>query len=154
VRGGGEGWCGGVEAFSSLSLLLGRNSWRNAFAWTVGLTVVAAVTQSCAVHDLLSVFLTTRGIPSTPCGLPASRLQHPEARITLTPQSTIATALEQALLHKGLHSYRLDGDNIRFGLNKDLGFDPASRVENVSRNKLPGGLMTEERGLRDWRAKR
>lgn len=33
-------------------------------------------------------------------------------------QSTIATALEQHLLHKGLHSYRLDGDNIRFGLNK------------------------------------
>lgn len=35
-------------------------------------------------------------------------------------------------MHKGLHAYRLDGDNIRFGLNKDLGFDPASRVENVS----------------------
>lgn len=49
-----------------------------------------------------------------------------------TPQSTIATALEQHLLHKGLHSFRLDGDNIRFGLNKDLGFDPNSRVENVS----------------------
>lgn len=47
-------------------------------------------------------------------------------------QSTIATALEQHLLHKRLHAYRLDGDNIRFGLNKDLGFDPASRVENVS----------------------
>lgn len=47
-------------------------------------------------------------------------------------QSTIATALEQHLLHKGLHSFRLDGDNIRFGLNKDLGFDPNSRVENVS----------------------
>jgi hypothetical protein len=47
------------------------------------------------------------------------------------PQSTIATALEQHLLHKRLHAYRLDGDNIRFGLNKDLGFDPTSRVENL-----------------------
>lgn len=51
--------------------------------------------------------------------------------LSASGKSTIATALEQHLLHKGLHAYRLDGDNIRFGLNKDLGFDPASRVENV-----------------------
>ncbi|KAL7422748.1 Adenylyl-sulfate kinase [Cryptotrichosporon argae] len=53
--------------------------------------------------------------------------------LSASGKSTIATALEQHLLHKGLHSYRLDGDNIRFGLNKDLGFDPASRVENIRR---------------------
>ncbi len=35
-----------------------------------------------------------------------------------TPQSTIATALEQHLLHRKLHAFRLDGDNVRFGLNK------------------------------------
>lgn len=52
--------------------------------------------------------------------------------LSASGKSTIATALEQTLLHRGLHSFRLDGDNIRFGLNKDLGFDPASRVENVS----------------------
>lgn len=52
--------------------------------------------------------------------------------LSASGKSTIATALEQHLLSKGLHSFRLDGDNIRFGLNKDLGFDPASRVENVS----------------------
>jgi len=53
--------------------------------------------------------------------------------LSASGKSTIATALEQHLLHKGLHAYRLDGDNIRFGLNKDLGFDPASRVENIRR---------------------
>ena len=44
-------------------------------------------------------------------------------------------ALEQALLRKplGLAAYRLDGDNIRFGLNKDLGFTPKDREENIRR---------------------
>ncbi|KAG8213858.1 adenylylsulfate kinase [Butyriboletus roseoflavus] len=48
-------------------------------------------------------------------------------------KSTIACALEQHLLHEQKFSYRLDGDNIRFGLNKDLGFDEKSRVENIRR---------------------
>lgn len=42
-------------------------------------------------------------------------------------------ALEQHLLHLHFNAYRLDGDNIRFGLNNDLGFDAASRVENIRR---------------------
>ncbi|WOO83844.1 Adenylyl-sulfate kinase [Vanrija pseudolonga] len=53
--------------------------------------------------------------------------------LSASGKSTIATALEQALLHRHLHSFRLDGDNIRFGLNKDLGFDPKSREENIRR---------------------
>ena len=48
-------------------------------------------------------------------------------------QSTVACALEQHLLHLKKFSYRLDGDNIRFGLNKDLGFDEKSRTENIRR---------------------
>ena len=48
-------------------------------------------------------------------------------------QSTIACALEQTLLHQGKFAYRLDGDNVRLGLNKDLGFDEQSRVENIRR---------------------
>lgn len=48
-------------------------------------------------------------------------------------QSTIACALEQHLLHLKKVSYRLDGDNVRFGLNKDLGFDEKSRNENIRR---------------------
>ena len=48
-------------------------------------------------------------------------------------KSTIANALEQALFLEGYHSYLLDGDNVRHGLNKDLGFDDAARVENIRR---------------------
>ncbi|KAI9569579.1 adenylylsulfate kinase [Boletus coccyginus] len=48
-------------------------------------------------------------------------------------KSTIACALEQHLLHQHKFSYRLDGDNVRFGLNRDLGFDEKSRVENIRR---------------------
>lgn len=53
--------------------------------------------------------------------------------LSASGKSTIATALEQHLLSLGLHSYRLDGDNIRFGLNKDLGFSEADRNENIRR---------------------
>lgn len=48
-------------------------------------------------------------------------------------KSTIASALEQVLVHRGFHCYRLDGDNIRFGLNKNLGFSPDDRKENIRR---------------------
>lgn len=53
--------------------------------------------------------------------------------LSASGKSTIATALEQHLLHKGVNSYRLDGDNIRFGLNKDLGFSEKDRNENIRR---------------------
>ncbi|KAF1357059.1 Adenylylsulfate kinase-domain-containing protein [Delphinella strobiligena] len=53
--------------------------------------------------------------------------------LSASGKSTIATALEQHLLQKGLSTYRLDGDNVRFGLNKDLGFDEKSRNENIRR---------------------
>lgn len=45
----------------------------------------------------------------------------------------MATALEQHLLHLGLAAYRLDGDNVRFGLNRDLGFSERDRTENIRR---------------------
>ena len=48
-------------------------------------------------------------------------------------KSTIAVALEQALLQRGKHSYRLDGDNVRHGLNKNLGFSAEDRAENIRR---------------------
>ena len=53
--------------------------------------------------------------------------------LSASGKSTIACALEQHLLHRRKFTYRLDGDNIRFGLNKDLGFDEKSRVENIRR---------------------
>lgn len=63
---------------------------------------------------------------------PLGSFAHPELWFC-NPQSTVACALEQHLLHEHKFSYRLDGDNIRFGLNKDLGFDETSRVENIRR---------------------
>jgi bifunctional enzyme CysN/CysC len=48
-------------------------------------------------------------------------------------KSTIANALEKKLLSMGMHSYVLDGDNLRLGLNKDLGFTREDRAENVRR---------------------
>ncbi|MCH7788085.1 MAG: adenylyl-sulfate kinase [Acidobacteria bacterium] len=48
-------------------------------------------------------------------------------------KSTLAFAVERALHERGVAAYVLDGDNVRFGLNRDLGFSPADRVENVRR---------------------
>lgn len=48
-------------------------------------------------------------------------------------KSTVAVALEQALAAKGKLTYRLDGDNIRLGINKNLGFSAEDRTENIRR---------------------
>jgi bifunctional enzyme CysN/CysC len=48
-------------------------------------------------------------------------------------KSTLANALEQRLLQRGYHSYLLDGDNVRHGLNRDLGFSKEDRIENIRR---------------------
>jgi adenylylsulfate kinase len=48
-------------------------------------------------------------------------------------KSTLAVALEEVLFERGFHTYILDGDNIRHGLNKNLGFSPEERTENIRR---------------------
>ncbi|MBD3379065.1 MAG: adenylyl-sulfate kinase [Candidatus Omnitrophica bacterium] len=48
-------------------------------------------------------------------------------------KSTVASAVQKALFEKGCFTYILDGDNIRHGLNKDLGFSPGDREENIRR---------------------
>ena len=48
-------------------------------------------------------------------------------------KSTVATALEKELIRRRRHAYRLDGDNLRHGLNSDLGFSPEDRSENIRR---------------------
>jgi adenylylsulfate kinase len=53
--------------------------------------------------------------------------------LSASGKSTIASALEQTLVNQGVHCYRLDGDNIRFGLNKNLGFSAEDRAENIRR---------------------
>ncbi len=56
-------------------------------------------------------------------------------------KSTIANALEKELHAQGKHTYILDGDNIRQGLNNDLGFTDADRVENIRRVAEVAKLM-------------
>ena len=53
--------------------------------------------------------------------------------LSASGKSTIAVALEQVLIHRGHAAYRLDGDNIRMGLNKNLGFSAEDRTENIRR---------------------
>lgn len=53
--------------------------------------------------------------------------------LSASGKSTIACALEQALLQLRLCTYRLDGDNVRMGLNRNLGFSAADRAENIRR---------------------
>jgi bifunctional enzyme CysN/CysC len=58
-------------------------------------------------------------------------------------KSTIASALEQRLHAQGKHTYLLDGDNVRHGLNRDLGFTEADRVENIRRVAEVSRLMVD-----------
>ena len=58
-------------------------------------------------------------------------------------KSTLANALEQELNKKGKHTYILDGDNLRHGLNSDLGFSEADRNENVRRAAEAAQLMVD-----------
>ncbi|HTV91033.1 MAG TPA: sulfate adenylyltransferase subunit CysN [Stellaceae bacterium] len=58
-------------------------------------------------------------------------------------KSTIANRLEQRLLALGCHTMLLDGDNVRHGLNRDLGFTDADRVENIRRVGEVARLMSE-----------
>jgi bifunctional enzyme CysN/CysC len=58
-------------------------------------------------------------------------------------KSTLANALETRLFASGVHSYILDGDNLRLGLNKDLGFTKEDRAENVRRVAEVGKLMVD-----------
>ena len=64
--------------------------------------------------------------------------QHPSGVLWFTGlsaagKSTIAYGIEQKLFNRGIRSYVLDGDNVRHGLNSDLGFSPQDRKENIRR---------------------
>lgn len=58
-------------------------------------------------------------------------------------KSTIANLLEKRLHEEGKHTYLLDGDNVRHGLNRDLGFTEADRVENIRRVAEVAKLMVD-----------
>jgi len=75
--------------------------------------------------------LGTRGATVWFTGLPASG------------KSTIAAAVEERLVEAGVLAYRLDGDNLRHGLNADLGFEPEDRDENIRRTGEVAKLMAD-----------
>lgn len=63
--------------------------------------------------------------------------------LSASGKSTLAFALEKALINAGRVCYVLDGDNVRHGLNSDLGFMPADRSENIRRIAEVAKLMNE-----------
>ena len=78
----------------------------------------------------------------------AARSSHRGAVIWFTGlsgagKSTIAQALERELFHRAMYTYVLDGDNIRHGLNSNLGFSPEDRVENIRRVSEVAKLMAD-----------
>jgi bifunctional enzyme CysN/CysC len=58
-------------------------------------------------------------------------------------KSTIANIVEKKLVARGRHTFLLDGDNVRHGLNRDLGFTEADRIENIRRVGEVARLMTD-----------
>jgi bifunctional enzyme CysN/CysC len=58
-------------------------------------------------------------------------------------KSTLAQSLERHLFHRGMHPYVLDGDNVRLGLNSNLGFSPDDRLENIRRVAEVAKLMAD-----------
>ena len=58
-------------------------------------------------------------------------------------KSTVANAVDHLLNRKGVHTYVLDGDNVRMGLNKNLGFSPEDRTENIRRIGEVGKLFAD-----------
>jgi hypothetical protein len=83
--------------------------------------------RSCANQELLS------GSQDFLVGNFLAQLRNSERTSSASGKSTLSCALEQTLLQRGIRSFRLDGDNIRFGLNKDLGFSAKDREENIRR---------------------
>ena len=77
-----------------------------------------------------------------------SALGRPGATLWLTGlpssgKSTVAAAAEAELVRSGRHALRLDGDNLRHGLNANLGFAPEDRAENVRRTAHAAALLAE-----------
>lgn len=67
--------------------------------------------------------------------------------LSASGKSTLARALEKALFERGCQVFVLDGDNVRHGLNRDLGFSPQDRAENIRRIGEVAKLLTEFGGI-------
>jgi adenylylsulfate kinase len=63
--------------------------------------------------------------------------------LSASGKSTVATTVDLLLTERGVHCYVLDGDNVRHNLNRDLGFSPADRTENIRRIGEVARLFTQ-----------
>jgi adenylylsulfate kinase len=91
--------------------------------------------EGAVSHEEREKLLNQKGVTVWMTGLSASG------------KSTIACILEQMLLHQKKHAYRLDGDNIRMGLNKNLDFSAEDRAENIRRIGEVAKLFTDAGGI-------
>ncbi len=110
-----------------------------------GGTIFGGVYTDRTVTKSKNIFWTEGKITA---GSRAMRAGHRGAVIWLTGlsgagKSTIAQSLERDLFQRGMHTYVLDGDNIRHGLNSNLGFSPDDRVENIRRVSEVAKLMAD-----------
>lgn len=110
-----------------------------------GGTIFGGVYTDRTVTKSKNIFWTEGKITAT---ARAIRAGHRGAVIWLTGlsgagKSTIAQSLERELFQRGMHTYVLDGDNIRHGLNSNLGFSPDDRVENIRRVSEVSKLMAD-----------
>jgi bifunctional enzyme CysN/CysC len=110
-----------------------------------GGTIFGGVYTDRTVTKSKNIFWTEGKITA---GARAIRSGHRGAVIWLTGlsgagKSTVAQSLERELFQRGMHTYVLDGDNIRHGLNSNLGFSPDDRVENIRRVSEVAKLMAD-----------
>ena len=110
-----------------------------------GGTIFGGVYTDRTVAQSKNIFWTEEKITARERAL---RTGHRGAVIWLTGlsgagKSTIAQSLERDLFHRGMHTYVLDGDNIRHGLTSNLGFSPDDRMENIRRVSEVAKLMAD-----------
>jgi bifunctional enzyme CysN/CysC len=103
----------------------------------------ACCTSRCAARTTSTCSTWTSTRPRAP----RSRARSPRVLwftgLSGAGKSTIANLVEKKLHAMGRHSYLLDGDNVRHGLNRDLGFTEADRVENIRRVAEVARLMVD-----------
>ena len=102
-------------------------------------TLLGAVTRASNIH--------WQALELTKAARAAQKHQEPRCiwftGLSGSGKSTLANLLEKRLHAEGRHTYALDGDNVRHGLNRDLGFTEADRVENIRRVAEVAKLMVD-----------
>jgi len=112
---------------------------------TVGVGIVNSVKEDEEIKRKLNIFWHAHNVKKQQRSI--IKNQNPKVLwltgLPASGKSTIANLLEKKLLEHSYHTYVLDGDNVRYGLNKDLGFSKEDRSENIRRVAEVGKLMAD-----------